>query len=355
MATEPLIAFDELLQPIPGDDPAGESVPYTVRAEMEEARKEVDPDDFAPDDPLRPAEAKRADWAAIIRSAVKTLTATSKDLLVAARLTEALTRRHGLAGLADGLHYQRRLLEECWDRLHPVIEDGDLEVRAGPFNWLGDDGRGARFPHTVRTLALFAYEGETVSYRDFRLAQEGKGKVSKEKVDKALAGADRDYCQALAEDGDRAVKELTALQHALHERLGAAAPGMTEVRRALDEVLVLVRETLQRKGGPVIAAAPAAGATPGEAGTNGASGAAAAPARGPLTRDDLYQRLRETADLLEKMEPHSPVPYLVRRAVVWGSLPFPQLMKAMIREDHAAAVTELNRELGIVEPPPPPE
>ena len=204
MATEPLIAFDELLQPIPGDDPAGESVPFTVRAEMEEARKEIDPDDFDPKDALRPTEAKKADWRAIMRTATKTLTTSSKDLLVAARLTEAMTKRNGFAGLADGLVLQRRSLEECWDRLHPTIEDGDLEVRAGPFNWLGDDGRGARFPYSLRTLPLFTYEDQRFSYRDWRQAQEGKGKATRENVEKAIHAADRAYCQTLVEDITRA-------------------------------------------------------------------------------------------------------------------------------------------------------
>jgi hypothetical protein len=31
-------------------------------------------------------------------------------------------------------------------------------------------------------------------------------------------------------------------------------------------------------------------------------------------------------------------------------MPFPQLMKALIREDYAAAIVEMNRELGL--PPP---
>jgi type VI secretion system protein ImpA len=349
MASEPLISFDELIGPIPGDDPAGEPVPFTVRAEMEEARKEVDPADFDEKDPLRPTEPKRADWAAIVRAAKKTLTSSSKDLLVAARLTEALTKKHGFAGLADGLTLQRRLLEECWDRLHPLIEDGDLEVRAGPFNWLGDDGRGARFPHTLRTLPLYEHEGEPVSYRDFRLAQEGKGKVPKETVDKAVNAADRVFCQTLFEDVTRAIAELTNLTRVLNERLGSAAPGMTEVRRVLDEVLVLARETLQRKGGPITETPEEEPGATGEGATNGTAHDGAG--RGQLTRDDLYRRLTETAELLEKMEPHSPVPYLIRRAVAWGSLPFPLLMKAMIREDHAATIVEMNRELGIVEPP----
>jgi type VI secretion system protein ImpA len=71
-----------------------------------------------------------------------------------------------------------------------------------------------------------------------------------------------------------------------------------------------------------------------------------------VTREDVYARLAEAADLLQQMEPHSPVPYLIRRAIEWGNLPFPQLMKALIREDYYQAITEMNRELGIKDPPP---
>jgi len=60
--------------------------------------------------------------------------------------------------------------------------------------------------------------------------------------------------------------------------------------------------------------------------------------------------LIEAADLLEQLEPHSPVPFLIRKAVEFGSLPFPQLMRALIRDDKI--IGEMNRELGIKEPPP---
>jgi type VI secretion system protein ImpA len=64
----------------------------------------------------------------------------------------------------------------------------------------------------------------------------------------------------------------------------------------------------------------------------------------------VYQRLTEAADVLAQLEPHSPVPYLIRKAVEFGSLPFPQLMRALIREEQV--ISEMNRELGIKEPTP---
>src|SRR5262249_4833041 len=158
-------------------------------AEMEEARKEIDPADFDADDPLRPTEAKKADWKGIARLATKTLTESSKDLLVAARLTEALTKVHGFAGLADGLQLMRGLMDECWDRLHPSIEDGDLDVRAGPFNWLDEDGRGARFPYTLRTVPLFQGDGAWYSLSDWKNIQEKKGNVQRIEFEAAMNAA----------------------------------------------------------------------------------------------------------------------------------------------------------------------
>src|SRR4051794_20166144 len=110
MPSSPVLNVEELLAPIPGDDPAGQSLPFAIRQQLEESRKEINPADFAEDDPTRPSEPKWADWAIIERLAQETLVGTSKDLLVAARLTEALLKQHGFGGLADGLTLMRRLL-----------------------------------------------------------------------------------------------------------------------------------------------------------------------------------------------------------------------------------------------------
>src|SRR5262245_36345648 len=138
MSSGPQIEIDSLLEPIPGDEAAGNAVPFNVRRQLDECRKELLPEAFSADDPMRPEQPKLADWPAIVDLAQKTLKDDSKDMLVAARLTEALAKEHGFGGLRDGLALMRRLIEECWDRVHPSIEDGDVEVRAAAFNWLDD-------------------------------------------------------------------------------------------------------------------------------------------------------------------------------------------------------------------------
>ena len=175
MPSPAMLDLDQLIAPIPGDSPAGGSVPFAVREKLEEYRKEVDPNDFAANDPMRPEAAQHADWPAVERLARETLSGTSKDLLVAARLTEALTREHGFGGLRDGLRLMRRLVSECWDRLNPAIEsDDDLEIRAAPFFWLDETDRGARFPTTIRRVPMVRGEKESFGWTHWKQSQSGK-------------------------------------------------------------------------------------------------------------------------------------------------------------------------------------
>ena len=238
MPSPSVLDVDALIAPIPGDSPAGGSVPFAVREKLEEYRKEVDPNDFAPDDPTRPESAQKADWAAVVRLARATLTETSKDLLVAARLTEALTREHGFGGLRDGLRLMRRLVAECWVRLNPAIEsEDDLEVRAAPFFWLDEPDRGARFPNTLRQVPMVWGEGEggRYSWLQWKQSQTGKDGISSADIEKAVQATPRDHCQAVVDDLNEAWQELDTLAKELNDKMGQYAPAFTGLRQALGE------------------------------------------------------------------------------------------------------------------------
>src|SRR5207248_3867344 len=102
-------------------------------------------------------------WARAIQVASSTLAETSKDLLVAARLTEALTRKHGFPGLRDGLTLLKRLCEECWDRLYP-----EEEYRGNQVAWLNDGKRSSRLPWFVALTPLVQVDGESFHLFDWQ-------------------------------------------------------------------------------------------------------------------------------------------------------------------------------------------
>lgn len=345
MATDSVLDFEILLAPIRDDRPPGGPVPFSVREQLDQARKEVHPEDFDERDPTRPTETKHADWQGIIDLGRQTLTETSKDLMVAARLTEALTKVHRFAGLRDGLKLMRLLVEECWDRIYPLIEEpDDVEARASAFNWLDDTDRGARFPTSVRQVPLVMGAKHSPSWMDWSLTRTGSGPIGTEDFEQSILSSPRSTCKNVLEDLDETIQELKQLLEVLNERMGALAPALTMLRQTVIECHTLARQVLEQKGPEE--PEPGEEADGESDGESTGSRKSSAP-RAMATRAQVYQTLREAASVLERLEPHSPIPYVIRRAVHLGDLGFPQLIKELIKD--SGVLSELSRNLGIEE------
>ena len=346
MPSPPTIEIDALLAPIPGGDPAGSGIPYVMRTELEEARKEVDPNEYDENDPMRPTEFVRADWAGIAKRTQDALKNTSKDLLLAARLLEALTKLHGFAGLRDGLRLMHRMVSECWDRLQPPLEDDDaIEIRAAPFHWIEEVDRGARFPTTVRQVPVAIGDEGPLSWQHWRQSQDGRGNITKEVFEKAIANTPREMVQNAADDLAETQQEFLQLQSLLNEKMGSESPAFTGLRGSIGETAMLVGQILERKGpDPNAVLVPSEEDDP--AADDGSSAGGGGLVRGkPRNRREVYQQLAEIASLLQEMEPHSPIPYLIQRAVELGGMPFPRLIQELVRD--GGVIEEMNRELGI--------
>ncbi|HYD51214.1 MAG TPA: type VI secretion system ImpA family N-terminal domain-containing protein, partial [Gemmatimonadaceae bacterium] len=121
--------LESLLAPLATPHPGGVELRYDpLYDRIKEARREDD--GLAQGD--WQTERKTADWPAVVRLATDALATKSKDLQIAAWLTEAKLRREGLAGLHQGLILLRELVDRFWDHLYPEIDEGDAELRAAP-------------------------------------------------------------------------------------------------------------------------------------------------------------------------------------------------------------------------------
>jgi type VI secretion system protein ImpA len=212
-----------------------------------------------------------------------------------------------------------------------------LEIRAGPFYWLDDADRGALFPYTIRTAPLVSAEGKQYGWHAWRQSQDGKGPVSREDIEKAISAAPLPQCESVAADVAQSLEELNKLAQVLAAKMGPTAPGLTGMRQAVQECQELIQLIVKRKR-------PAGTTAEGPGGKGEASSA-----KGLGTRAQIYHQLGQAANALRELEPHSPIPFLIQRAVELGAMPFPELIKELVRD--AKIVSELNRELGIKETP----
>ncbi len=339
MAHTPVFDLDALLMPLAGENPAGspQAYAFTVREQMEKLRAEERPEDF--DDATRPEQLKRADWPGVVKLSQEALVTQSKDLRIACHLLEGLVKVHAFAGLRDGLMLLRRLIEECWDRINPPEDPDDAEARALPLaNMLDDAERGMRFPGTLRTAPLLGTPGNAVSLQEFNRLRSSTDAADQERVQKAQTATTYEALQQVVVDLNESLEEIKKITAALDARVGSVAPSFTSLGTAIEDCRRLGQAELQRLLPPVEASASEAATADGAARPSGAT-------QTVTSRAEAYAQLNRAAELLQQIEPHSPIPYLVKRAVRLGSLPFPLLIQQMVRD--ANMLGELNREFGI--------
>jgi len=340
---------EDLLTPIPGDNPAGQNLRYApVFDKIKEARREDDPGPQG----VWQFERKLADWPQVIKLAGETLATKSKDLQLAVWLAEAHLRRDGIGTLQPSIELLRGLIENFWDVLYPELEDGDAELRSAPLEWFGD-----RLEPAVKCTFLTKGKLDWYKYKESRAvpsedeanASDTKrtareqavkeGKTTPEEFQKDFAATPKKFYADLVETFDRTLESLTALGEAGNERFGGVAPSFGNLERALTEVRQIAHILLQKRRetepdepepAPVTEAEPEPEPEP-ELIIETAPVTAAAPARAPsrpagilsaepVDAADAVARVVAAAKFLRAQDQYSPAPYLLLRGLRWGEL-----------------------------------
>jgi type VI secretion system ImpA family protein len=341
----PLLDLDALLAPVDPDKPSGDDLRYDpVYDSLRELRRE---DDQTTPQGIWDYERKQSDWRNLRHQAIEVLTGRSKDLQVAAWLTEALLHQEGLPGLAAGLQLIGRLCRQYWQNAYPSLEsDGELDARLAPFFWLDD-----RMPQSLTLIEMTAPQaGQSAAYRwqdwvtanrleplaltkarEFKAAID-KGDVSLSKFTAAVGLTPTPFFVARRDGLNACLAALDDLRQVLKELCGDDGPGLHKLENQLTEMLTAVNRFLSERGLVAPAEVQPTSGEPDEA------AAEAGSREGPQqlvirNRQEAYAFLDVIANYLLANEPHSPTAYLVKRAVNWGKMPLGELLTELVEEE----------------------
>ena len=329
--------LEPLLAPIPGASPGGASLRYERTYDLiREARREDDPSlpqgDWA-------RKLKVADFAQVERLCTDALQNKSKDLRITAWLAEAWARTGGLASAARGLILFRAMLDRCWEYAFPSLEEDGEEARASLLSWLDE-----ALSLALRRALLGGTTQQPLRFEDWERAERGLPPAVDPAADDGEAPATPEALRArfammgearwrqihrASEDVARAAAELS---EAASARM-ADAPALIRIRDITAGISRLARDITgdQEMATPAEPApAPSPDTDPAAEGSP-APGAEVLSRSGPIkSRAEAYLRLSEAADYLLRTEPHSPVPYLVKRAVGWGNMSLAELLMELV-------------------------
>ncbi len=345
--------LEALLAPIPGDSPVGADLredfssqsPYNrlrdARSEARDAEKLIDAGNADVPDPT-------SMWRNVRDLALKTLRETSKDLEVAAWLTEAMVRGNGLLGLAAGARTIAGLAEKYWDTVFPLpSEEYGLEDRIAPVQGLnGQDGGGSLMQPLNKIVLFDRPDGSPVAYYNYtqsaQLTQLDKARLEARIKAGAVPYADmekeaRAQSRRLAvvrADARAALKAWEDMAKLLDEKAGADSPSTSHVRDVLRNIMGVAN-----RYAPPEAATPDAAEETEETTVQDDEMETASAASGPrvavgqvMNREGALKQLEDLSAWFRSTEPHSPLAYTLEEAVRRGRLTWPELLEELLTD-----------------------
>lgn len=294
----PDIDLDPLLAPLGEREPCGADLEYDAEFQALQQAAAGRPEQQWGATRI---EAVPPDWSAVRDSALA-LARRTRDLRVAVWLVRAAAHVDGLEAVVDGLRLLHGLVERHWEAVHPMPDDGDPTARVNALRALAHaeglaDLRQAplvrgRAPLRVREIEL-AFGGveplprEPVPSRDGVAAAVAALQVQSPRLAAAMAA------------GAQSAEAIVAI---LDAQLGAAqAPDLAPVVRLMRAVAEAGRQAQQQQQ-PAQQEQAVAGQP--------------APRAADVieSREDAIGALDRVCVWIERNEPASPAPLLIRRA-----------------------------------------
>jgi type VI secretion system protein ImpA len=363
MSSPSVIDLESLLSPIAGDNASGVDLradisPESVYQAIKLARRRAGDAErlLAKEDPNAGDPAR--EWAIVLDKGTKALSSQAKDLEIAAWLVEALLRKHGYAGLRDGLKLCRELSEKYWDTIYPLpTDDEGLLPRVGKLRGLNGEDQPGTLIQPIRAATWFLGETGPVTWithsqaqelekldPDKRQAQADSGVMTME-VFTRLARASVSEIVQTCEDLREALVELENYSKLLDDKCSnnsEIAPQTGFIREALNDCLSSLEPLCPAAETPVSDGAGSGATT--TAASGGSSSAASGSASignsgGAMTRERAFALMLELSVYFKKNEPHSPLGWTLEHWVKLGRMDLPQLLAALPMSDDATRKT----------------
>lgn len=356
------VELEPLLAPISEDEICGTDLSFSNDFhEIKKARIE--------DNPLLDlgdwvSEPKQADWSFVAQKSTTLLKDKTKDIRLLTWLSEAWANLYGFEGVALGLELSHRMLEQYWLKLHPEIEDDDLDQRLGLLQGLTN-----QVPVLIKKIplinsqpfySLFDYE-KILHQQNNRLKNpddHSNTNVSSEleQFDQALFNTSKSIQFQNYQQFNLILQHWDTLKQVLDQLMELEAPSFAAIDSQLDSIHKSLRKIYK---------ADAFDASNGQANTTSSSVSSTTdlpmlanhnaenqqnlathmnnqsqqsfepqPQSHLQNREQAMKVLQEIADYFQANEPHSPVSYMLQKTIKWSQMPLHEWLAQVIKNEN---------------------
>lgn len=360
--------IDTLIAPIDGSHHGvGEDLIFDPRIDAIVAARQED-------DPLLAqgnwvTELKVADWDFVKNQCAELLSHTSKDMKLALWYVDALSHTDHLAGISQGLSLLQTLNDDYWLTMYPPLdgEEESMDIRAGLLSWFVK-----ALTNDIKQLSLADTKVESYNYNYYLTARdhdkqrqqnpdsETSNQLTLSDYNHAIKNSSKAWQKTLMSNLNKVTEQWQALTDQLNDLMGMDAPvfaPVTDLLMALKQHLhPLLPEyadttnSISQEG-----IADTVDSTGDHESTKSNGNKSLASTKNvtltdfnPSNRDHQSNR-RQALKLLAQIqeyfatnEPHSPVTFLLGRAIDWADMPLDQWLAHIIKnEDQLSMISDM--------------
>jgi len=264
-------------------------------------------------------------WKKVYELAQTILLKHSKDLEICTWLIESALRIHQFEGLFKSLQLTKELISLYWESIFPIAEDDDEDKERTKISALislnGEEAEGsliAPIHHVLITQGKSVVSFAFWQYKanDPSLMPEFQASVSE---------TSSDFVHHLYQNLCDCIETFNALVKLIDEKCGRDMMPRSQILQALQDYKKGIESVYETVITPDV------------------SGDVELSEKQPFElkagsfkdRASALKTLLSIADYFSKTEPHSPIPYILRRTVRWGNLALPDLLSEVIRNEQA--------------------
>ena len=291
----------------------------------------------------------RSEWQTVYKQCITILSEHAKDLEICAWLIEAAVRLDQFRGLADSIKITTAIITHYWDNIYPEPDEEGIVSRVSALGGLNGYGQPGSLIQPITAISItkgdsgpFAFwqyqkalELEKITDNKTRKQRELEIGISLDRIKADMIGSGEAFYLDLQKELLSAIESIEQFSQTLDAKAGRDAPPTSNLLEILTECKQYVMYLLPYSNYKNLFEQKNAADDPSteEANTSPKEKKQPTIKSHIASRQEALAILDRVADYFIETEPHSPLPYLLRRAVYWGELSLPQLLQEMISDD----------------------
>lgn len=271
-----------------------------------------------------------------LQQACLSLLSVSKDIEIISWLTESLIRTDQLPGLNQGLTLLIELFTRYPSQLQPQYDNETPASIVQPLTYLNGLTKDGTLIGPIGNIQITqSQQFDHYPQWQYHLAVTNKDQALCEKIKTSCEDTPDSFYTQLINNIKITEQSFSTLTELLDNLFTSDSPPSSNIKNALNRLHDSLKQLLGTRYGETLENPNEKPAVLASDDSNPQTHQAKPTDNTPLNREKALLQLEQIAQFFSRTEPHSPAPYLLRRAIHWSHMDLQQFLSEIVSDENS--------------------